>query len=236
MSRRQYAWHRWLGAVIGFQLFAWTLGGLVFATHDIGWIHGDEGRNFEAVAPLDARKVQLSPADAVTRVGDAKKIKRIVLRTLLGEPVYAVEHAEGSVLVDARDGKVRSPIDEKTAVSVALADRSNDPGVASVARIDADPPIEYREKPLPAWRVSLDDGEGTNVWVAANTGLVTARRNDAWRRFDFFWMLHTMDYGSRDDFNHPLLIVFASLALISVLSGGLLWATRVRRQRKRKKA
>ena len=47
-------------------------------------------------------------------------------------------------------------------------------------------------------------------------------RSDIWRRHDFFWMLHIMDYDTRDDFNSLLLIFAASLALFMSLSGVLL--------------
>ena len=49
-----------------------------------------------------------------------------------------------------------------------------------------------------------------------------ARRNDWWRLFDVVWMLHIMDYDTRDDFNHPLLIVSAATALLFALSGVVL--------------
>ena len=50
---------------------------------------------------------------------------------------------------------------------------------------------------------------------------VTSHRNRTWRVFDFFWMLHTMDYRGRDDFNHAL-IKFVSLAAISLAISGYL--------------
>jgi hypothetical protein len=52
---------------------------------------------------------------------------------------------------------------------------------------------------------------------------VTKHRNGIWRAFDFLWMLHTMDYRSRDDFNNPLLRGVAAMAVVAVLSGFLLW-------------
>ena len=58
---------------------------------------------------------------------------------------------------------------------------------------------------------------------------MTARRNDRWRVFDFFWMLHVMDYRERENFNHPLLISMAGLALATVLAGLVLLVIRVRR-------
>ena len=56
------------------------------------------------------------------------------------------------------------------------------------------------------------------------TGDLLARRTDRWRIFDFLWMLHIMDFDTRDDFNHPLLQIAALLGLIVALGGFVLWA------------
>ncbi|MFT6661534.1 MAG: exosortase/archaeosortase [Maricaulis maris] len=59
--------------------------------------------------------------------------------------------------------------------------------------------------------------------------MVTARRNDTWRVFDFFWMLHIMDYEERENFNNPLLITASVFALVTVLAGLLLLVLRLQR-------
>ena len=46
-------------------------------------------------------------------------------------------------------------------------------------------------------------------------------RTDAWRLKDFFWMLHTMDYRGRDDFNNPLVVAVGVSAAWVGLTG--LW-------------
>ena len=40
------------------------------------------------------------------------------------------------------------------------------------------------------------------------TGELVTRRHELWRVFDFVWMLHIMDYDTREDVNNPLLRVF----------------------------
>jgi uncharacterized iron-regulated membrane protein len=103
-----------------------------------------------------------------------------------------------------------------------------------VTLVERDPHVEYRDKPLPVWRVHLGDDAGTIVYVDAITGEVTARRNDVWRVYDFLWSLHIMDYRTRDDFHHPLLIGAASLGILTVLTGSILWVTRFLRWRRRR--
>jgi hypothetical protein len=179
-------------------------------------------------------RVRISPEQAAARAGaDSSAVE---LRTLVDRPVYEIRAGERTVLVDAETGALRSPLDRDTAVAIARRDRAGSPAVASVEQIVADPPTEYRGQPLPAWRIGFADADATHVYVDSATGAIRARRNTAWRRYDFFWMLHTMDYRGRDDFNHPLLVAFAALGLVAVLSGWTLWAVRVVRRRRRTSA
>ena len=91
-------------------------------------------------------------------------------------------------------------------------------------------PLEYRGRPLPAWRVELADGRDTRVYLDAATGAVTARRNGLWRTYDLLFGLHIMDYGGREDFNTPLLAGSALVGLATAGSGLLLWWAPARRR------
>lgn len=236
MARRSYAVHRWLGLVVGVQLVFWCVGGLIFATHSIDWVRSETGRARGDTPAVDLARVRIGPAEAAARLGQAGAVEQVVVRPFLGRPVYEISHGGDTALVDAETGAVLSPVDRDTALAVARADRAGNPGVREVTWIERDPPSEYREGALPAWRVVMDDAEDTHVYVAAKNGRITARRNDAWRRFDFFWMLHTMDYRGRDDFNHPLLIVAAAAAVVTLASGFWLWGLRLYRRRRRASA
>jgi len=48
-------------------------------------------------------------------------------------------------------------------------------------------------------------------------------RNNNWRRFDFLWMLHTMDYQSRDHITNYVLRIFSALGIVTILSGFFLF-------------
>jgi hypothetical protein len=230
-SRRLYAIHRWLGALVGLQLLAWSAGGLIFSTHDLSWVRSERGMQHAPPPGIAFGRVRISPETAAARAGaDPSAVE---LHMLVDRPVYEVRAAERTILVDAENGAVRSPLDRATAVAIARNDRAGDPAVTSVEQVVADPPTEYRGQPLPAWRIAFADVDSTHVYVDATTGAIRARRNDAWRRFDFFWMLHTMDYRGRDDFNHPLLVAFAALGVIAVLSGWVLWTLRLVRRARR---
>ena len=62
-----------------------------------------------------------------------------------------------------------------------------------------------------------------NVYVDAVSGEVTAIRSDSWRTWDFLWGTHIMDYSERENIDNLLLKIFSVLALISALSGIVLF-------------
>ena len=86
------------------------------------------------------------------------------------------------------------------------------------------PGAEYRGRYFPVWKVSFDEPESLSLYLEPWTGEFLARRTSRWRVFDFLWMLHIMDFDTRDDFNHPLLQAASLLGLIIALSGVIFWA------------
>ena len=226
-----YALHRWLGALIGVQLLLWCAGGVFFSWQHMEDVRGTAERN-DFVPPVEAKAVVLTVAQAIDTAGATGTATDVRLQQWLGKPVYRIKGPNKTVLVDATNGAILSPINERQARAVATGARRTKPAVWSSVLITADPDIEYRKKPLPAWQVVLDDGKNTHIYVDANTGGITARRNDTWRLFDWFWMLHTMDYWGRDNFHNPLLQFAALLAIAGLASGYLLWSLRLRRKKR----
>ena len=79
--------------------------------------------------------------------------------------------------------------------------------------------------------MTLDHPREPHIYVSAITGKVTKRRNKLWRTFDFFWMLHIMDYRNRENINHWLLSGMSILAILTSVSGLVLWWWRIPRIR-----
>ena len=243
LTRQTRRIHRWLGLVIGVQFLLWTVGGLYFSWVSLDAVHGD---HLMRPAPRLAPDLALaSPAVALEALRARTRVDSIVSTELvgvLGQPLWRIGYlANGEVtrrmqLADARTGALRPALDSAEAVAVARAAYS---GSASVAGVELLTPErvgshhEYRGMPLPAWAVRFGDDEGATAYVAAEMGHVVRIRNDRWRAFDFLWMLHTMDFEGRDDFNNLLLRVFSILGLATILSGFLLFALTVRRTRRR---
>ena len=232
--------HRYLGLVIGIQLFLWTLSGLIFSWNSIQSVRGEHLIREQPIMNLktfelrDVRRIldELSPEETVVSV---------TVKAMLDRPIYELTTERNGksnyILVDGMSGEQISPINEETAKMIAQNDFAEDVDVRSVELIEsAGSHSEYRGKELPAYRVVLEHPTDTAIYVSAKRGVVTTRRNNQWRMFDFFWMLHTMDYQGRDNFNHWILKTVSILGLVTVLSGFVLWFKTSRVLRRRKKA
>jgi len=217
MKRWLIRLHTWAALIIGLQVLAWIAGGLVMSAIPIERVRG-EHNIAEPAANLDLTGV-LAPGDAAAIAGITPS--SVEVRSFLDRTVYEFGREGGtSVIVNAVTGETLSPIDETMAIAIARSDYSGGAEVSAVTFF-AEPTWESR-RPGPSWRVDLDDGEGTRLYVSTATGDVVARRNDIWRIYDFFWMLHIMDYGDRSHFNHPLLILSSLFALGMSLFGFIL--------------
>jgi hypothetical protein len=175
-----------------------------------------------AQKPADLRGfADLVPAQSAMAAAGAP-VTRLELRDWLGRPVYeAGLEGGGAALIDARTGARISPLDERAARAVAEADYAGTGKIAAVRLIEKDPHIEYRGA-LPVWQVAFDDADALRLYVSPMTGKVLARRSEVWRIYDFLWSLHIMDYGKRENFNHPLVIVATAAALFLVATGAIL--------------
>ncbi len=217
--------HRYLGLFVGVQLLLWTAGGLFFSLNPIEKVRGETEASEPPFLQLDSPP--MSPAPALAELAARRpriEVRSVTLRPHLGDGVYEIAYDDGGwgrwALADATTGRLRSPITEDEAVAIARADYVLDAPVAEVALItEVGRADEYRGGPLPAYRVSFDHPLGTRLYVSLERGVVTARRNNRWRWFDLFWMLHVMDYEDRDDFNTWWLQVAAALGVITILSG-----------------
>jgi Na+-transporting NADH:ubiquinone oxidoreductase subunit F len=207
--------HKWFGLLVGLQMTIWMLSGFAMAALNMGQVRGadriDGGpppQIERGVAGLDILRPAFEGAVAVT------------LRPGPDASVYQVEGREGVVLHRAADASAYA-ITRERAMDVARNDYAGPGRPVSAERMDA-PFLELRKHEGPVWRVDIDDARSTTLYVDALTGAVLERRNDIWRVFDVFWMLHTMDYVGRDNFNNPLVIIAGLAALWLALSGFLM--------------
>ena len=239
--------HRYLGLVLGVQFLLWTAGGLYFSWSNMDEIHGDHQRH--PAPPLPVSGALVSPGgvlDSLQKRHPALAVVSVQVVEVLGEPLYQVVYqaqpgagqAREVQLASARTGAFRGPLSRPEAVALA---KSRFHGPAAVERVEyltaAGAHHEYRENPLPAYAIRFKHPSRTTVYVAARMGTVQKFRNEKWRVFDFLWMLHTMDYSTRDNFGNVLLRAFSGFGLLTIASGfGLYFLSSRTLRRLRRKA
>ncbi len=215
------SWHRKLAPIIGIQLLLWCIGGVYFS-----WVHLSAVRSENDIAENAHENLKfenfLAPLPPILRNSDLEYIESITLTKVLNVPVYNLfqdsKHAE---IYDAITGEKFPRIDKKTAIAIADADFA--PEVPAVgATLITTQEGEYKG-PVPAYKVEFANWKQSSIYVAVETGQVTARRSSLWRVFDFLWMFHTMDYNERENFNNWLIRIVSIFGLLSVGSGYYLW-------------
>ena len=212
--------HKWVGLVIGLQFLVWAISGAAMALISMDEVAGG------------ARAEHAQPSSLPTTSGWAfvqrqlgnKPVKAVSLRSLPERQAIEVTTAGGVALFDVVSGQPIL-IDRPAAAAIARAthpDASPPTGVTQLTELT----LAVREHDLPIWRVDFADEKNSIYYVSGATGAVLERRNDSWRWWDFFWMLHNMDYAKRTSFNHPLIITIGfAMAWLAVTGFWLLFRT-----------
>lgn len=213
--------HKWIGLLIGLQLVLWMCSGLVMSLLDAERVKGSEFR-----APPVAKKLWPENALSADRVlaTTAAPVFAISTGWLLDQPVYRLAGETGVKMVDALNGNgVEISADLAQRLAVSSYTGPGRPGRAELV----EPSLETRAHKGKVWRVDFADAEDTSVYLSQQ-GDVLEHRNQTWRLFDFFWMLHIMDYYERKDFNNVLVVSTAVGGLWLALTGTWLLITSFR--------
>lgn len=217
--------HKWLALIIGVQVLLWVASGLFFSVYPIEQVRSEHRIAEHAYPALDP--ALLAAPSAITALIPGTPTKISYERDVLGRAVAIAEFDKGApVLIDLERMRAASPLDETAARAIALAYIKDAPAIGAVRRVTEESP-EYRGA-LPAWRIEFDDAEGLAIYVAADTGRVTARRSDLWRLYDALWALHIMDYRDHENFNSGLLIAASLTSLIVAIAGFVLFPYRLK--------
>jgi Na+-transporting NADH:ubiquinone oxidoreductase subunit F len=205
--------HKWIGLIIAIQFVLWVTSGVVMSLLDAKKVGGREFR----VKPPAARQW---PADALAvdavLARSAQQVMTISSAWLLDQPVYRLANDKATWMVRAKDGQ---PIVLDAALATKIAQASYSGSGSPAAPRQWNYTLETRKHKEPVWSVDFDDADETSVYVSAKTGNVLEHRNSTWRLFDFFWMLHIMDYSERSNFNNRLLVTSAVGGLWMALTG-----------------
>jgi len=188
--------HRYLSIFIAIQLLLWTVSGIYFAFNKIEMVRGGQYR-----LPLDTEY-------------------RIFKR--LGEEIIETnENGLKTYLTHPDKLPVKNLLPEE-AITIAKEKTSLIPIEVSFIEKE-ERGVEYRGRRLPIYKISTDTKDGINIYLDPITGDIAAIRSDSWRAWDLLWALHIMDYQDRDNINNILLKIFSVLALISSITGIILF-------------
>ncbi len=224
--------HRYLGIIIGIQFLFWTIGGLYFSWTNIAKIRGkDIVRDEENISLTNDL---ISPSSIIFTNEITNSFKSIELVPLLDSFYYKVitqvNEKDVTIMLNAKTGikrKLLTIAEAKTIVSNRLKLPTSIDNVSLITSTNGH--HEYREKPLPAYALSISKPYAATVYVDATTGEIHNVRNNQWRVFDWLWMMHVMDYKDRDNINNWVLRIFSLLGLCTLISGYVLYFTTIKK-------
>ncbi|CAI3792566.1 PepSY domain-containing protein [Rheinheimera sp. MM224] len=206
--------HKYLGWVLLLQLIFWFGSGLVMSLLPIEQVRGEHLRQ---ALPIPAWGQALSPAQLAQQLPD----HQLKLSQQGTTPVYQFSKGNQQLYYSALTAEVIAPLTEAQVKDLAGRQYQGTAEIDKIQRLQQ-APFEVRHLAAPLWQVQFADEEGSSFYLEEYTGKLLSVRTTNWRIFDFVWMLHIMDYQDREDFNHPLLIVFSATALFFTLTGALL--------------
>ncbi len=222
------ALHRWIGLALSLVLILWTVTGLMFHLKP-GWpgayemldpVRRGSAIDIEAVQPPTAVAFRVREA-----TGAGQPITRFELvDTALG-PLYRVDLAgRAPVLVDARTGRVLSPLIVEDAVTLArdAASRSSHP----------DRYGEVTAQELGDDTVSITFDGGARVRVSRHDGSISQRGTDT-DRIDRLYRLHYLQLSGNRTVDRVAAVVAIVATWALALLGIALFVGRLRSSRGR---
>ena len=204
--------HKYLSFFISVQLFLWTVSGIYFAFNKIEHVRGEQYRLTESF-PINFNEVKFSRSD----VQQVKAINR------LGEIIFVVSGGKGIEYLDS----FGTPVNKlnKSEVFEIVSSSSTLKPIDLEEITESSKGSEFRGRNLPLYKVtSLNDKDKKiNLYLNVFSGEITAVRSLQWRIWDLMWGFHIMDWQTRDKINNIFLQIFSILALVSSISGIMLF-------------
>tara|TARA_B100000768_G_scaffold177564_1_gene191943 strand:+ start:3607 stop:4266 length:660 start_codon:yes stop_codon:yes gene_type:complete len=204
--------HKYLSFFISLQLLLWTVSGIYFAFNKIELVRGEQ---YRVAMPIDIN------FDAINF--NVSNSTSITLKKRLDETIVIAKMSEGLKYLNTK-GESISKITKEEAMDMVMLKTSLNP--IDVEEISVPKRgSEYRGRDLPIYKVQTknDQGDPINVYLNIYSGDIASIRSDSWRTWDLMWGLHIMDWTERDNISNFFLKIFSILALISSISGLMLF-------------
>ena len=204
--------HKYLSFFISLQLLLWTVSGIYFAFNKIELVRGEQYRT------QVEQSINLGDFDfEIPNTTDVSIQKR------LGENI-AVIKVDGTTKYLNRSGESISKLTESEAMNLVISNTTLSPVLVEEI-VDERSGSEYRGRSLPIYKVESKTNKDLdiNVYLNVYSGEVLAIRSNQWRIWDLMWGLHIMDWKERDNISNILLKIFSILALVSSVTGVMLF-------------
>ena len=204
--------HKYLSFFISLQLFLWTISGIYFAFNKIELVRGEQYRLTESF-PVNFNEVNFSRSD----VYQIRAIKR------LDEIIFVINASKGTEYLNALGTPV-SKLSKSEVFEIVSSSSTLEP-IDLEEITESSKGSEFRGRNLPLYKVtSLNDKDKKiNLYLNVFSGEITAVRSLQWRIWDLMWGFHIMDWQTRDKINNIFLQIFSILALVSSISGIMLF-------------
>jgi len=202
--------HKYLSLVISIQLLLWTVSGIYFAFNKIELVRGEQYLIEQKVSKLNLKEVESSFSGK--NVNFVRRLDEWIIKVET-DSGFSYTDLQGQNLDELNAEEVREVVRQSTKLIPLMVQRIDKPEIRA----------EFRGRNLPIFKVATSTTDNINVYVDAFTGEVTAIRSDSWRIWDFLWGAHIIDYSERENINNFLIKILSILALISSLSGIVLF-------------
>lgn len=204
--------HKYLSFFISVQLLLWTISGIYFAFNKIELVRGEQ------YLKKTEESYDLSIFDfKIDKASDIDFQKRLGKEIIIINSNDSVRYLDkfGMPVKKMSSIEAMESVINQTSLTPLIAEEVLNEKVGS----------EFRGRSLPIYRVktkSKDDSK-INVYINMYSGDVVAIRSDKWRIWDLMWGLHIMDWKERDNIDNLFLKIFSILALVSSLTGIMLF-------------
>ncbi|ESE42784.1 hypothetical protein [Shewanella decolorationis] len=209
-------YHKWFALITAIQLLIWLATGAYMVLMDIEFIRGKPLVNKANTAMYQVDTPAYSFTDFIEAHPDATDIS---LYAHQGTLYYRANIAGKLQRFSSKTGEVLPLLDKQQALDAAQRGYTGRAKFIGSAFIEQNAPSEIPARLIPVWQLTLDDAMHSTLYISAVTGQVVSARHDYWRLFDLMWMLHIMDYETRENVHNPLLTLMTSLALLTALFG-----------------
>ena len=204
--------HKYLSFFISLQLLLWTVSGIYFAFNKIELVRGEQYLN-HVETNFDLSKLNI----------EIKKAKAVEFKKRLGQEIVIIKTKDTTKYLNMT-GQPLKKISMEDAMNSVSSQTILIPFAAEEV-VNEKSGSEYRGRSLPIYRVKSKNEKGAelNVYINIYSEEVMAIRSNKWKIWDLMWGFHIMDWKERDNIDNLLLKIFSILALVSSVTGIMLF-------------